>query len=88
MWPRTGPVAWTENPGEKIGLLGEVELQSEVGKVKGMESSIKYVHRNILVSRGEEVMWSLDFRREWPEGEGTVAKIMPHQSEPCRTQGT
>lgn len=22
MWPRTGPVAWTEDPGEKIGLLG------------------------------------------------------------------
>lgn len=36
MWPGTGPVAWTEDPGEKIGLLGEVELQSEAGKVEGV----------------------------------------------------
>lgn len=50
------------------------------------ENSVECVHRNILVSRGEEVMWGLDSRREWPEGEGIVAKIMPHQSQPCRTQ--
>lgn len=36
MWPGTVPVAWTEDPGEKIGLLGEVELQSEAGKVEGV----------------------------------------------------
>lgn len=51
------------------------------------ENSVKCVHRNILVDRGEEVMWGLDLRCEWPEGEGTVANIMPHQSQPCRAQG-
>lgn len=40
MWPRTGHAAWTEDHGEKAGLLGEAELQRETGKMEDVEEQI------------------------------------------------
>ena len=37
MWPRPGPAAWTEDPGDKTRLLGKVELQGDVGKMEDIE---------------------------------------------------
>lgn len=37
MWSGTGPAALTEEPGEKAGLLGKVELQGDVCEVDSAE---------------------------------------------------
>lgn len=37
MWPRPGPAAWTEDPGDKTRLLGDAEVQREVGKMEDVE---------------------------------------------------
>ena len=77
MWPRIGPGAWTEDPGDKTGLLGDTELRGR-GLVRGRMwgSRVKgVISRNILVGRDGKVAGGSGLMCWWPGHSGQNCAI-------------